>query len=230
MRCCYCQNYRISTLGAGREVSDDEFEKIVLRLQDKDALNINLVSPTPYTLLLLPLLQKIKKKLKIPIVWNSNAYEKVETLKLLEGIVDIYLPDFRYWNDDIALQYSGITHYRENAQAAIKEMMRQTGNLRVDDDGVAIFGTMIRLLVLPKNINEIDKAIQWIYNEFGNDVYLSLMSQYYPAYKAQNFIELKEGVTKDDYSHVYHIMEGLGFENGFCQEPASTPEWTPEFN
>lgn len=230
MSCCYCQNYKISAIGAGKKFSTEQFEKIVFTLQEKGAHNINLVSPTPYTSLLIPVLKKIKQKgLIIPVVWNSNAFEKAETLKKLEGLVDIYLPDFRYWDDDTALKYSKVNNYRENAKEAIKEMMRQTGNLIVDEDGIAIFGTMIRLLVLPKNKNNIEKIIQWIYDEFGNETYLSLMSQYYPAYNAKKIEDLSTGITPDEYDYAIHIIEGLGFENGFTQEPATTPEWTPDF-
>ena len=230
MQCCYCQNYKISALGSGFEISPNEFIDTIYKLKKKGAHNINLVSPTPYTSVLVPVLEKLKKSgFDLPIVWNSNAYEKVETLKTLEGLVDIYLPDFRYWNDDVAYSYSNVKNYRETAQNAIKEMYRQTGNLKINEDGIAIFGTLIRLLVLPKNINNTEQIIQWLYVEFGNDLCLSLMSQYYPAYNAKNYDDLGRGVAKAEYEFVMHVLLGLGFENGFIQEPATTPEWTPEF-
>jgi len=231
MQCCYCQNYKISNLGAGGRITEDEFIRMALELQEKKANNINLVSPTPYTLILLPILEKLKKSgLNIPIIWNSNSYEKVETLKLLEGLIDIYLPDFRYWNDEVAFTYSKIKNYRFNAQEAIKEMIRQTGNLKTDEDEIAIFGTLIRLLILPTNKNEVDHIIRWLFETFGNKIYISLMSQYYPAHKAYLFKELKTGVSKAEYDSIVNDMLKLGFENGFIQEPATTPEWTPNFD
>lgn len=236
MHCCYCQNYKISALGAGIKYSEDEFIDLILDLQNKGAHNINLVSPTPYTHLIIPALKKIKNKdLKIPVVWNSNAYEKADVIKSLEGLVDIYLPDFRYWNNDNALKYSGVRDYRENAQKAITEMIRQTGKLKIDYDesfenyGLAIFGTLIRILILPENQNMVEAIIQWIYDSFGNDTFISLMAQYYPAYKADNYTELSKAITQEEYDHAVHIIEGLGFENGFIQELGQTPEWTPSF-
>ena len=230
MFCCYCQNYKISACGAGAKISETEFIETAHKLKEKGAHNINLVSPTPYTSYIVPILEKLKKSsFDIPIIWNSNAYEKVETLKSLEGLVDIYLPDFRYWDNDVAYSYSKVKNYRETAQQAIKEMFRQTGNLCINEEEIATSGTLIRLLVLPKNINNTEQIIQWLYDEFGNDIYLSLMSQYYPAHNAKNYDDLKRGVTKDEYEFVMHVMLGLGFENGFIQEPATTPEWTPDF-
>ncbi|MDD4156288.1 MAG: radical SAM protein [Candidatus Cloacimonetes bacterium] len=237
MKCCYCQNYLISSLGTGQKYTEDEFIDIILDLQDKGAHNINLVSPTPYTDLIIPALKRIKfKNLKIPIVWNSNAYESVETLKKLEGLVDIYLPDFKYWDNEKALKYSMIPNYKEYAQSALKEMYRQTGKLIIDNDvsygpdGIAIVGTLIRILVLPENQNNIEEIIQWIYENLSNDTYISLMAQYYPTYKAINYPEINRPITQEEYDHAVHILEGLGFENVFIQELGTTPEWTPKFN
>ena len=231
MKCCFCQNYKISALGAGYEINEDRFIEICFELRDRRAANINLVSPTPYTVQLIPALDKLKKSnINIPIVWNSNGYEKVETLKRLEGLVDIYLPDFKYWDDNIALKYSGVKDYRTTAQAATKEMYRQTGNLLIDDDGLAYFGILIRLLVLPNNLSQTDKIILWLHDEFGKDIYISLMSQYYPAYKAFEITELNRGITKSEYEIPLNKMAELEMENGFIQEPATTPEWTPNFD
>ena len=230
MKCVYCQNYKISAKGAGTEIEDAQFIETALNLQDKGATNINLVSPTPYTQRLIPILETLKKSgLHIPIVWNSNAYEKVETIKMLEGLVDIYLPDFRYYDDEVAQKYSGITNYRQHAQAAIKEMVRQTGKLSIDEDGIAIFGTLIRILVLPNDINDTKSILKWIHKELGNETYISLMSQYYPAYNAKNFTEINRGINPKEYQELIKEMEILKLENGFIQKPATTPEWTPDF-
>jgi putative pyruvate formate lyase activating enzyme len=230
MRCVFCQNYIISTNGKGEIIDNNKFRDIILQLQEQGALNINLVSPTPYTHLLIPILTELKKSdLKIPIVWNSNAYENVEIIKQLEGLVEIYLPDFKYWNNDNALKYSNIKNYRESAQESIKEMFRQTGNLVLTEDYIAIFGTMIRLLVLPNNLNGIEYIIEWIFNTFGNEIYLSLMSQYYPTENVK-FELLKRGILTHEYEYALDILHKYGFENGFIQpEPSCTPEWTPSF-
>jgi putative pyruvate formate lyase activating enzyme len=231
MRCCYCQNYKISDQGAGSRYTEDEFIMMARSLQEKGALNINLVSPTPYTSQLIPALEKLKKdNFPIPIVWNSNAYETVETLKKLEGLVDIYLPDYRYWDNAVAFLYSGVKHYKEIAQAAIKEMYRQTGDLIVDEDGVAIYGTLVRLLFLPENANKVDKMLHWLSETFNSRIHISLLSQYYPTHNAKDYDRLQRGITKEEYDHAVNLLLELGFENYFIQEPATTPEWTPTFN
>lgn len=230
MRCCFCQNYKISQLGSGYEIDEEKFLEIVLELKHKNAVNINLVSPTPYSALLIPVLKRLKKSgFDLPIIWNSNGYEDVEILKRLEGLVDIYLPDFKYWDNEIAFKYSEVKNYRENAQSSIAEMYRQTGNLIVDEDELAYFGLMVRLLVLPNNLSQTDKIIEWLNDEFGNKLYISLMSQYYPAYNATLFPELNRGITNKEYQIAVQKMTDLCFENGFIQQPATTPEWTPDF-
>jgi len=231
MKCCYCQNYKISDQGTGSRYTEDEFIMMARSLQEKGALNINLVSPTPYTNLLIPALEKLKKNnFSIPIVWNSNAYETVETLKKLEGLVDIYLPDYRYWDNAVAFLYSGIKNYKEVVQAAIKEMYRQTGDLIVDEDGVAIYGTLVRLLFLPENANKVDKMLLWLSETFKKKIHISLLSQYYPTHNAKDYERLQRGITKAEYDYGVNLMLELGFENYFIQEPATTPEWTPNFN
>jgi len=230
LQCVYCQNYLISANGQGKEVSPERFIEMVYELKAKGALNINLVSPTPYTMLLIPVLHDLKSAgFDLPIVWNSNAYEKVDTLKQLEGLVDIYLPDFKYWGNDQAFLYSNVVGYPENAMLAIKEMYHQTGNLRVDEDGIAYFGTMIRLLVLPNDINGIEGILQWISSELSNEVYISLMSQYYPTHKAFEFSELNRGITQQEYETAVRVLEKYSFENGFVQQVGVSPEWTPRF-
>jgi len=231
LRCCFCQNFQISAGGEGKIISEHELERICYELQEKGALNINLVSPTIYSLSLIPTLQRVKKNgLNIPIVWNSNAYEKIETLKQLEGLVDIYLPDFKYGDDFLGNKYSQVPNYTVRAQQAIREMYRQTGNLILDDDEIAIFGTMIRLLVLPNQQSKTEKILHWVAEEIGTDVAISLMSQYYPAFQAKNSSLLGRGVSEEEYGQMVEIMTKLGFENGFIQEPSCTPEWTPEFS
>lgn len=231
MRCVYCQNYKISDWGNGKHISEDELADIMLELQEKGAHNINLVTPTHYSYNIKNALIKAKSKgLKLPIVWNSNGYENIEILKEMEGLVDIYLPDFRYWDNESSIHYSQAPNYSEVAQAAILEMFRQVGNLKIDEeDGLAYRGVLIRLLVLPNNVNAIQSILHWIYENLGNSTYISLMSQYYPTHRADEFEEINRPITREEYDYAVHIMEALGFENGFVQELGITPEWTPEF-
>jgi putative pyruvate formate lyase activating enzyme len=199
-------------------------------LKDKGAVNINLVSPTPYSDLLIPILQESKKQgLNLPIVWNTNSYESLETLRKLEGLVDIYLADFRYWSNENSLIYSGVTNYRQFASQAIKEMVRQTGLLKLDE-GLAWMGTLIRILVLPNNITGTKSILQWIADNLGTDMTISLMSQYYPTYKSKDFPELNRIITPEEYSQAVKELERLGFSNYLLQELNPSADWTPDFN
>ncbi len=231
MKCVYCQNYKVSDWGNGQYYSTEQVADIMLELQNKGAHNINLVTPTHYSLQIREALILAKKKgLNISVVWNSNGYENVEILQQLEGLVDIYLVDFRYWDDEYAVKYSAANHYAETAKKAIMEMFRQTGNLKVDEDtDLAYRGVLIRLLILPENINGIQSVLHWIYEEIGNMAFISLMSQYYPTHRADEYPEINRPITREEYDYALHVMEGLGFENGFIQEMGITPEWTPAF-
>jgi len=228
--CVFCQNYQISQLGWGKEYSIGELADIMLELQESEAHNINLVSPTHYALQIREAIILAKEKgLKIPIVWNSNAYEKVETLSQLSGLVDIYLPDFKYFSDVSAKKYSDAENYPEIAKKAIKEMFRQVGHLQIDKNGIAVKGLLIRLLVLPENKNQTENILRWIAETLGKETYISLMSQYYPTYRASEFPEINRSLTPAEYQETVEILETLGFENGFVQELEITPEWTPRF-
>ena len=230
MLCVYCQNYPISQ-------SRDTICQVAIdvlamfgSLLEKSVHNINLVSPTPYTLHLIPVLKEFKTSNPLtPVIWNSNAYEKVETLRLLEGLVDIYLPDFRYWDEETAMKYSHIPYYPKTAQKTIIEMHRQTGNLVLNDDGIAIFGTMVRLLVLPDNINRVDMILRWLWETFENDIHISLMGQYFPTYRANDYPEIDRCITQQEYDYLKGVMLALGFENGYTQRAGSSSEWTPDF-
>ncbi len=231
MRCVYCQNYKVSNWGNGRMITPEELAEIMLELQEKNATNINLVTPSHYPDLIKKALIMAKDKgLNIPVIWNSNGYDSVEKLKELEGLIDIYLPDFKYWSNNNSLTYSDTQNYPDIAKLAIKEMFRQVGHLKIDEDSqMAYRGLMIRLLVLPENINEIQFILDWIYEEFGNSTYISLMSQYYPTHRSTEFPEINRAINREEYDYAVHILEGLGFENGFTQELGITPEWTPSF-
>jgi len=231
LSCVFCQNYQISQLGWGKEYSISELANIMLEMQQSGVHNLNLVSPTHYSLQIREAILMAKEKgLRIPIVWNSNAYEKVETLRLLAGLVDIYLPDFKYFSGNEAKKYSDTDNYPEIAKAALQEMYRQVGHLQVDENGIAKKGVLVRLLVLPKDKNRTEKILEWIAANLGNETYISLMSQYYPTYKASEFSEINRSLTNSEYENAVEILKKFGFENGFIQDLQTTPEWTPKFN
>ncbi|MCM8765960.1 MAG: radical SAM protein [Candidatus Omnitrophica bacterium] len=217
-RCIYCQNWRFSQLGEGKEVSISELAQIMLELQEKGCQNINLVTPTHYLPQILEALQRaIAEGLNLPLVYNTSGYERIEILKLLEGIIDIYLPDMRYGDDEVAFKYSQMKNYVQVNQRAIKEMYRQVGNL-VLENGVAERGLIIRHLVLPNNLAGTEKVIKFIKEEISSYCYLSLMSQYYPFYKAKEVPLINRSITHKEYQRACAIIFDLGLENGWVQE------------
>ncbi len=230
MMCAYCQNYKISQFAYGKPYSIEEIADIMLSLQKSSVHNINLVTPTHNAVqLVLAIRKALSNGLNIPIVWNTSSYEKVETLKLLSGYVDIYLADIRYFHNENALTYSKVKDYADYFKSAILEMYRQVGDILLDENNIAKSGLIIRILVLPNNANDVKSILYWIYENLGNKVYISLLSQYYPTYKALEYKKISRGITKKEYKEVLDILFKLGFENGFVQEPAQTPEWTPNF-
>jgi putative pyruvate formate lyase activating enzyme len=229
MHCVYCQNFEISQLNRGSFYNTEELAEMMITLQNRQAHNINLVTPTHFTPLVIDALEMAKAKgLNIPVVWNSNAYELPQTLSKLEGLVDIYLPDIRYAEDAQAINYSGAGNYFHVAQKALLEMKRQTGNLKTDK-GIAWKGLMIRLLVLPGNLSRVDKSLEWIAENLGTKTWISLLGQYYPAYRAANFRELNTGIEAGIYNQLAEYAEELGFENGYFQKTGSSDYYTPDF-
>jgi len=186
LRCVYCQNYEISTLCWGKDISVEELIRLMLKLQEEGAHNINLVTPTHFTLQLREAIIQAKEKgLTIPVLWNSSAYEKVETLQLLTGLVDIYLPDFKYAHKVYAQKYSSAPDYPAVAISAIKEMFSQVGLLELDEKGIAQKGLLLRMLVLPNKLAGCKENLYTLAEELGTELTLSLMGQYYPAGKAK---------------------------------------------
>ncbi len=217
MRCVFCQNYPISQYLHGNEITIEELADYMISLQKRGAHNINLVTPTHFVPQFVEALSiAVDKGLTIPIVYNSGGYENLEVLKLLDGIIDIYLPDMKYGNDEMAKKYSGIKDYVKINQQAIIEMYRQVGDLVLDENGVAIKGLIIRHLVLPNNISGTDKILKFIAN-LSNTISISLMSQYFPAYKAPEIAELSQRITEKEYENATSLMEKLGLENGWIQ-------------
>lgn len=211
LMCKFCSNYRVSQLGEGNIVSIKELSEIMLILQKRGAHNINLITPTHYLPhILLALSLAIQKDFRIPIVYNTSGYEKVEILKFLDGIVDIYLPDFKYADNNLAHLLSSTPDYLEIAKLAIKEMFRQVGDLKVNN-GIAESGLIIRHLVLPNYTDNSKKVLEVIKEEIGISVTISLMSQYFPSFKIVNDEKLGRRITKAEYQEVINYAEKLGF-------------------
>lgn len=230
LRCVFCQNHELSHLGWGTNHSSDQCAELMLRLQDEGAHNINLVSPTQYTLQLIDAILLAKRTgLQIPIVWNSNAYEEVSTLKRLRGLVDIYLPDFKYGCAASGETYSQAKNYPELALKAIGEMWDQVGELALDAEDIALKGLIIRHLVLPNDLARSTQALRLLKQEIGAGIALSLMAQYYPAGYANRHPELNRGITTQEYQEVLDLALEFDFEWMFSQELSCSDAWTPEF-
>ena len=216
LTCIYCQNYEISQLRIGEEVSFEKLAEIMIELQAKGCHNINLVTPTPQIAQILKALPvAIDRGLKLPLVYNTNAYDSVETLKLLDGIIDIYMPDAKYSNNKIALKYSKAPNYFELMKKAIKEMHRQVGDLKLKIDqkgieGLAYRGLLIRHLVLPNGLAGTEKIMEFIANEISKDTFLNLMSQYFPYFQAKKFPELNRPITEEEYREAIALARKAG--------------------
>lgn len=218
MNCVFCQNYEISQQGKGREISIEELAEIFIKQQEKNVENINLVTPTSYVPQIIEAIKIAREKgLKIPIVYNTNGYEKVETLKMLEGYIDIYLPDLKYSDDLLAKRLSKVDNYFEIATNAIREMHRQTGRAIFNDDGIMQKGMIIRHLVLPNHILNSRRVLKWI-NDNMSDVYVSVMAQYFPTYKAKEIDDINRKLTKEEYEKIENYLYRLNLENGYIQE------------
>lgn len=218
MNCVFCQNYEISQQGKGKEISIEELADIFIKQQEKDVENINLVTPTSYVPQIIEAIKIARKNgLNLPIVYNTNGYEKVETLKMLEGYVDIYLPDFKYSDNELGKRLSKVDNYFEIVTEALKEMYRQTGKAVFNGEGIMQKGMIIRHLVLPNHILNSRRVLKWI-NENMHDVYVSVMAQYFPTYKAKEIDDINRKLTKEEYEQIENYLYRLDLENGYIQE------------
>ena len=232
LNCVFCQNYEISQLGKGKEISIEELADIFIKQQNKNVHNINLVTPTIYIYQIIEAIKLARDKgLKIPIVYNSNGYENVEALKHLKGYIDIYLPDLKYSNNEIAYKYSNIKNYYENAVQAIKEMYNQVGTPIIDENGIMKKGLMIRHLVLPNQLQNSKDVLKWINDNMDKKVFVSVMAQYFPTHKAKNFQEINRKLTKEEYNEIEQYLYTLDLENGYIQELGEhEEEYVPDFS
>ena len=233
LNCSFCQNYEISHLGKGKEITIQELAKIFLEQQEKGAHNINLVTPTMYVEHIIEAIKIARKEgMNLPIIYNTSGYENVETIKKLNGYIDVYLPDLKYYSDRLCKKYSKVDNYFENASKAVLEMYNQVGNPEFDEKGMIKKGLIIRHLILPNYIQNTKNILKWIKENLPEDVYVSVMSQYFPAYKAINDEKLNRKINKKEYEEIENYIYLLNLKNGylqdFCEEDDET-QYVPDF-
>lgn len=230
LKCIFCQNKKISTGGYGKVISNERLKEIFLELQEKGAHNINLVTPTPFVPLIADVLQEIKgKELMIPVVYNTSSYENVETIKIMNGLVDIYLADLKYYSNELGLKYSRCSNYFEIASKAIDEMVKQVGTFEIVDD-LMRRGVIVRVLILPGHIEDSKKIIKYLYDKYHDEVIISIMNQYTPIEKLE-YDNLNRKVTDDEYDEVVNYAYDLGVRMAFMQEGETQSEsFIPDFD
>ena len=231
LRCLFCQNYKISTLDYGKKISVNRFSEICLELQDMGATNINLVTPTHFVPLIIDGIKLAKSRgLNIPIVYNSSGYENVNTIKMLDGIIDVYLPDFKYYSDEYAIKYSKCKNYFKYASESLREMVRQKGNCIFDNNGNMVSGVIVRHLLLPKMEEDSKKILKYLYDNYGDKIYISIMNQYTPVRKCE-YGELNNKISDDVYDDIIDYAWNIGIRNAFIQEDGTQSEsFIPDFD
>lgn len=233
LRCMFCQNYEISHLGKGKEVTVEELADMFINQQKRGAHNINLVTPTMYVIQIIEAIKIAKGRgLNIPIIYNTNSYENVETIKMLEGYIDVYLPDLKYFSNDLCVKYSKVNNYFENATKAIKEMYSQVGAPEFDENGMIKKGVIIRHLILPNYMQNTKNILKWIKENIPDDVYVSIMSQYFPTYKANEDNKINRKLTKKEYKTIEDYMYMIDLKNGYMQDyvdDENEEKYVPEF-
>lgn len=231
LSCDFCQNYEISQKGIGKEISIKRLSEVFLEQQNKGANNINLVSPTSYAVQIIEAIKIAKNEgLIIPIIYNTNGYENLNTIKMLKGYIDVYLPDLKYAENDLAEQYSKINNYFEIATNAIKEMYSQVGRNIYNENGIIQKGIIIRHLILPNHTENSIKVLKWISENMPQDITVSIMAQYFPTYKAKDIKDINRKITKHEYKKVEEFLYSLNLENGYIQEQGKheeeyVPKW-----
>lgn len=232
LNCIYCQNYEISQLGKGKEITIEHLAQIFIKQQEKNVNNINLVTPTMYIPQIIEAIKIARKKgLNIPIIYNSNGYENVETIKKLNGYIDIYLPDLKYYSNEIAKKYSKIDNYFETAISAIKEMQKQVGNPILNEEGIIQKGVIIRHLILPHHLLNTKNILKYVKENFDENTYISIMAQYFPTYKAKEDKLINRKLTKKEYKEIENYLYLLNLKNGYIQELGEhEEEYVPNFD
>lgn len=220
LHCIFCQNYPISQLGTGKPTTAHELAQMMISLQEKGVHNINLVTPSHVVAQFIEALYLAAKDgLKIPIVYNSSGYEGLNALELLNGIVDIYMPDIKYFDDETALKYSNALNYWKTATSAVKEMFRQVGPLKMDENKIGVRGILIRHLILPSGLSESKTVFEFIANELSKEVPVNLMSQYFPAHDAVNNPIINRRITRKEFEEAESWLHEYGLDEGWIQNP-----------
>lgn len=232
LKCVFCQNYNISQCQWGKEITIERLSEIFIELQEKGALNINLVTPTHYVPQIIEAIKIARSKgLKLPIIYNSSGYEKVETIRLLKGYIDVYLPDMKYFDTKYSNKYSKAKDYFNYAKAAINEMINQVGEVKFDENGIVQKGVIIRHLMLPGLLFDSKKIIDYIYNTYGDKVYISIMNQYTPLEHVKDYPEINKPLNQKHYQALIDYALNIGVKNGFIQEEGTDSEsFIPLFN
>ena len=232
LNCVYCQNHEISQEGKGLEVTTERLAEIMIEQQERGVNNINLVTPTMYVYQIIDAIKIAREKgLKIPIVYNTNSYESLDTIKMLDGYVDIYLPDLKYVDNSLAIKYSKAPNYFEVASKNIIEMERQVGSPVFDKNGIMQKGVIVRHLILPNETENSKGVLRWIKENLSNKTLISIMAQYFPTYKAKKIEGLNRKITKEEYNDIENYMYSLDFENGYMQDLGEhEEEYVPDFN
>lgn len=231
LKCVFCQNYKISSEGLGKECSIEELADIMISQQEKGVNNINLVTPTIYAYQIVQAIKIAKEKgLNIPIIYNSSGYENIEILKMLDGYIDVYLPDFKYYDNDVALKYSNVKNYLEYTSEAINEMHRQVGNPIFDENGIIQKGVIIRHLILPNYTSQTKKILNWIKENIGKEAYVSIMAQYFPTNNSTKYEKIARKINKIELKMIENYLYNLGLENGYIQKLGKCEEnYVPDF-
>ena len=235
LKCCFCQNYPISAEGLGKEISVEHLAEIFLNLQEQGANNINLVTPDHYIPQIISAIDMARSRnFKLPFVYNCSGYETAEMIQLLDGYIDVYLPDFKFMSPDLSAKYSNAPDYPEHAKASISEMVRQCGGdqTRFDDDGIMQRGVIVRHLQLPDHLDDSKSIITYLYNTYKDSIYISIMNQYTPMPGIENrFPELGRTITPSEYDELVDYAIDIGVENGFIQEGETAKEsFIPAFD
>ena len=232
MKCIFCQNHEISQQPYGKKISIERLAEIMLELQEQGAANINLVSPTPYALHIIKAVAAARQQgLSLPVVYNTNGYESVETVAVLKGTVDIYLPDIKYYSDEYSVKYSKAPQYFKHASEAVLRMFEQVGHPVFDDNGIMQRGILLRHLILPEHLADSKKILNWIRENLGQQAYVSLMCQYIPMFDADKYEEINRKLEAWEYELAIDYFFKIGLENGFVQEHSSAAEdFVPDFD
>lgn len=231
LRCVFCQNHDIAVGNYGKPITVERLAEIFLELQDKKAHNINLVTPTHYVPHIIQAVEMARRKnFRIPIVYNTGTYDTIETIKMLEGYVDIYMPDMKYMDSAIAGKYSNAGDYFKNAKEVLKEMVAQTGPPQFDKCGMMNKGVLVRHLLLPGYEKDSKNILEYLHSEYGDDIYISIMNQYTPMKSLEGYEEINRKITEKEYDRVVDYAIDIGIENGFIQEGDTAAEsFIPDF-